>query len=130
MRYHSHNLKSVLLAFVLAFFFGPFGMFYAGAGWGFLAILLTFLSMFIGCAISAIVGGGGGWFELADFGPFVLVIGLALGYGMMHLLFLVVSPVVVHYKRQDQLDELDEFEAKQARAANRYRPKRRRYSYT
>lgn len=130
MRYHYQNVKSVFLAFVFAFFFGPFSMFYAGAGWGFLAILLTFLSMFIGCAIAVIVGGGGGWFEITDLGPFVLVFGLALGYGMMHLLFLVVSPLVVHYKRQDQLDELDELEAKQARAANRYRPKRRRYSYT
>lgn len=126
MRYHYHNVKSVFLAFVLAFFFGPFGMFYAGIGWGFLALLLTFVSMFIGCGIAAIGSG----FDIDYIEPFVLGVGLVLGYGMMHLMSLVVSPVVVHYKRQDQLDELDELEAKQARAANRYRPKRRRYSYT
>ncbi|MYD46711.1 MAG: hypothetical protein F4W92_10190 [Gammaproteobacteria bacterium] len=130
MRHQYHNLKSVLLAFVLAFFFGPFGMFYAGVGWGFLAILMTFVSMFMGCAIAVIFGGIGGWFNLDALGPFILVVGLALGYGMMHLISLVFSPVVVHYNRQDQLDELDELEAKHARAANRYRPKRRRYSYT
>ena len=130
MRYHYHNVKSVFFAFVFAFFFGPFGMFYAGAGWGFLAILLTFVSMFMGCAITVIFGGIGGWFDLDDLGPLILLVGLTFGYGMMHLLSLVVSPLVVHYKRQDQLDELDELEAKQARAANRYRPKRRRYSYT
>ena len=128
MRYH--NLKSVLLAFVLAFFFGPFGLFYAGVGWGFLGLLFTFVFMFMGCGLTVLFGGMGGWFNLDMIGPFVLVVGIVLGYGMVHLISLIVGPVVVHYKRQDQLDELDELEAYEARAANRYRPKRRRYSYT
>ena len=130
MRYHYHNLKSVPLAFVLSFFFGPFGMFYAGVGWGFLAILLTFVSMFVGCGITVFFGGIGGSFDLDALGPFILVVGLGLGYGMMHLISLVFNPLVVYHKRQDQLDELEEWEVKQSRTANRYRPKRRRYSYT
>lgn len=128
MRYH--NLKSVLLAFVLAFSFGPLGLFYAGVGWGLLAILFTIVSMLMGCSLTVLFGGMGGLFNLDTIGPFVLVVGLALGYGVMHLISLIVGPVIVHYKRQAQLDELDEMEAFKARAANRYRPKRRRYSYT
>ena len=127
MRYH--NIKSVLVAFVLAFFFGPFGLFYAGVGWGFLGLVFTFVSVFIGCGI-AVICAMGGWFDLDMMGPFVFVVGIVIGYGMMHLISLIVSPVVVYYKRQDQLDELDELKAHEARAANRYRPKRRRYSYT
>lgn len=130
MRYHHHKPKSVLLAVVLAFFFGPMGMFYAGVGWGFLAMLMTFLSMFMGCAIALFDGSINGWFYLDYIDPYVLYAGLVIGYGAMHLISLVVSPVVVHYKRQNQLDELDEWELKQSRTANRYRPKRRRYSYT
>ena len=128
MRYH--DLKSVLLAFVLVFFFGPLGLFYAGVGWGLLAILFTIVSMLMGCSITVLLGGMGGLFNLDTIGPFVLVVGLVLGYGVMHLISLIVGPVVVHYKRQDQLDTLDEMEAFESRAANRYRPKRRRYSYT
>ena len=130
MRYHNHNLKSVSLAFVLSFFFGPFGMFYAGVGWGFVAILFTLVSMFVVCAITVFIGGIGGSFDLNALGPILYVVGFGLGYGMMHLISLVFNPLVVHHKRQDQLDELDEWRAEQSRSENRYRPKRRRYSYT
>ena len=131
MRCHDHKPKSMSLAVVLAFFFGPFGTFYAGVGWGFLAILLMFVSMFVGCGILVLIDGAicceFGYFDVS---PRLLVNGLFLGYGVIHLISLVFSPVVVHYIRQDQLDELDEMEAKQPRAANRHRPKRRLYSYT
>ena len=130
MRNRYHNVKSVFIAFLFALFFGPFGLFYAGAGWGFLAVLLTFVSIFMGCAIAVLFGEFGGWTYFDGIGPFVLVIGLAFGYGMMHLLSLFVGPVVAHYKRQDQLDELDDLAATRSRVANRYRPKRSRYSYT
>ena len=131
MRHHDHKPKSTSLAVVLAFFFGPFGMFYAGVGWGFLAILLTFVSIFVGCGI-VVLYDAAICCDLTHYfiNRHLLVIGLVLGYGVIHLISLVFSPVVVHYKRQDQLDELDEMEAKQPRAANRHRPKRRLYSYT
>lgn len=124
-----YRLKSVLLAVVLTFLLGPLGMFYAGVGWGILALLFTFVSVFIGCAIVVLFGEIGGWFDIDTLGPIVLVFGTLFGYGIMHLISLIVGPVVVFYKRQDQLDELDELEANRARSANRYRPKRRRYTH-
>ena len=129
MRYH--KLKSVLLAFILVFFFGPLGLFYAGAGWGFLAIFFTFIFMTIGCGVGVFLGDPGGWWITLDVISLpVIVFGVALGYSMMHLVSLIVGPVIVHHRRQNQLDELGELEAFESRAANRYRPKRRRYSYT
>ena len=129
MRYH--NLKSVLLAFVLVFFFGPFGLFYAGVGWGVLAILITFIFAVIGCGVVELFSGiVDGWYDMESMSLLVLILGTGLGYGVIHLLSLIVGPVLVHYKRQDQLDEFEELEAHEARAANRYRPKRRSSSYT
>lgn len=127
MRYR--NLKSVLLAFVLVFFFGPLGLFYAGLGWGFLGIIFSFIFMVIGCAVGLLFNDPGGWWNDFDVISLpVLAFGVILGYGMMHLLSLIVGPVIVHYRRQDQLDELEALEAGKARTANRYRPKRRHYS--
>ena len=45
-----NKLKSVLLAFVLAFF-RPLGLFYAGVGWGVLAMLITFMFSMIGSGV-------------------------------------------------------------------------------
>ena len=129
MRYY--NLKSVLLAFVLVFLFGPFGLFYAGVGWGVLAILITFIFAVIGCGVVVLFSGiVDGWYDMESMSLLVLILGTGLGYGVIHLLSLIVGPVLVHYKRQDQLDELEELEAHETRAANRYRPKRRSSSYT
>ncbi len=128
MRYR--NLKSVFVAFVLVLVFGPLGLFYAGVGWGLLALLFSFIFMVIGCAVGLLFGGPGGWINLDTIDIPVLAFGIFFGWGMMYLISLVVGPVAVHYKRQYQLDEIEELEAYENKAANRYRPKRRQYSYT
>lgn len=124
------NLKSVFLAFVLVLFFGPLGLFYAGVGWGLLALMFSFIFMVIGCAVGLLFGDPGGWIDLDSIAVPVFAFGIIFGWGMMYLISLVVGPVVVHYKRQYQLDEIEELEAYENKAANRYRPKRRHCSYT
>lgn len=119
----------MLLAFTLVLFFGPLGLFYAGVGWGFLGILFSFIFFFLGCGVALLFGGHEGWIEFNIIGRIpVIVFGILLAYGTVHLISMIVSPVVVYYQRQHQLDELEESEALQNRTANRYRPKKRHYS--